>query len=123
MCMLCIYYVYIIYILCIIFLQFTRCFCCRVPLSDEAADKFDADNPGLTRKLSKKGSSRKLKCIGKQESDENPLMRRAIARNATPPSSLPTTADDLDKTSNHISPGISLPVIYPWGFVGSSDWR
>lgn len=78
----------------------------RVPLADEATDKFDSDDPTLNRKLSKKGSALRLKCIGKQESDENPLMRRAIARNAIPPSSLHTTQDDQDKPTNHISPGM-----------------
>ena len=69
------------------------------------ADEFSADDPVLTRKLSKKGSALKLKCIGKQESDENPLMRRAIARNAVPPLSLPSAGYDSDKSTNHISPG------------------
>ncbi|XP_067934639.1 muscle calcium channel subunit alpha-1-like isoform X2 [Watersipora subatra] len=70
----------------------------------EMADEFSADDPVLARKLSKKGSALKLKCIGKQESDENPLMRRAIARNAVPPLSLPSAGYDSDKSTNHISP-------------------
>lgn len=78
------------------------CICYRVPLGDESPDKFDNDDPALNRKLSKKGSALKLKCIGKQESDENPLVRRAITRNAIPPSSL---SSDTDKPTNHISPG------------------
>ena len=73
-----------------------------MPLAGEALDKFDSDDPALQRKLSKKGSALKLKCIGKQESDENPLVRRVIANNAIPPSSL---ANDTDKPTNHISPG------------------
>ena len=77
---------------------------------EETADP--TDEPGMTRKLSKKGSALKLKCIGKQESDENPLMRRAIARNAIPPSSLPTVGDDLDKSTNHISPGMSMSTCF-----------
>jgi len=72
-----------------------------VPLSDDAADRYDSADPELTRKLSKKGSALKLKCIGKQESDENPLVRRAIARNAIPH----LTGTGVDNSPNHVSPG------------------
>lgn len=70
----------------------------RVPLNeDEAFDQFDEDSPvGLSRKMSRRGASLRLKCIGKQESDENPLMTRpsTIPSAAAPPSSLNLTATD-----------------------------
>ena len=79
----------------------------RVNQSEEQADTFD-EHPPLGRKLSKRGASLRLKCIGKQESDENPLMRRAIARNAIPslaePDSKPTnisTGEPLMAASLH----------------------
>ena len=48
-----------------------------------------------------------MKCIGKQESDENPLVNKAIARNAIPPLSLLSAGDVLNKWTNHISPSTS----------------
>lgn len=84
----------------------------RVAGSDETADKFDADDPHLTRKMSKRGSALKLKCIGKQESDENPLVNRGLARNAVPPSSLTSADDNVQMPANHVSPGMHLCKTY-----------
>ena len=81
---------------------------CRVPDSEENADRLD-DEPGLVRKLSKRGASLRLKCIGKQESDENPLMNRVIARNVIPPSSLNT--DGTGKPANNGPPGTFCTVV------------
>lgn len=61
-------------------------------MEDEVLDKFDENgSAGLSRKMSRRGASLRLKCIGKQESDENPLMTRPSPHPtaaAHPPSSL-----------------------------------
>lgn len=67
----------------------------RVPTTE---DGLEDDESSLARKLSKRGASLRLKCIGKQESDENPLMSRAIARNAIPAHPIPLATEDNQKS-------------------------